>query len=64
VKDGGSSARSARSIAAPPDDRLRTVHGMPLPLKEIVAPFSTLYRLAARFSTIVTHPNAVSISER
>jgi hypothetical protein len=47
---------AARSIAAPLEDRLRIVQAMPLPSKAIVAPFSTLYRLAARFSTIVTNP--------
>jgi hypothetical protein len=44
----------ATSIAAPPDDRLRTVHRTPLPSKAMVAPFRTLYRGADRFSVMVS----------
>jgi hypothetical protein len=42
MNDGGKQAGFATSIAAPLDDRLRTVQSTPLPPNAMVAPFRTL----------------------
>jgi hypothetical protein len=52
MNEGGRLMLSARSNAAPLDDKLRTVHATPLPPNATVPPFSTLWRGAARFSAV------------
>ncbi len=54
VNDVGRLTLLASSSVAPLVDRLRPTHATPLSSKEIVAPFSTLWRRTALLSTVLS----------